>query len=55
MGRVNHCSNQYIKHSRKKKLQVFSRSETVTDQVEKKREVEVATLFSKNSMNMQTL
>jgi hypothetical protein len=55
MGRVKHCSSQYIKDSRKKKLQGLSMSEAATDQEEKKREVEVATLLSKDSMNMQTL
>ena len=55
MGRVKHCSSQYIKHTRMKKLQGLSRSEAATDQEEKKSEVEVATLLSKDSMNMQTL
>ena len=39
----------------KKKIERLSRSEAATDQEEKKREVEVATLLSKDTKNMQTL
>ena len=55
MGRVKHCSSQYIKHSKKKKLQGLSRSEAATDQEEKKSEVEDASMLSKDNKNVQTL
>ena len=45
MGRVKHCSSQYIKQSKKKKFERLSSSEAAADQEEKKSGVEVATLL----------
>jgi biotin-(acetyl-CoA carboxylase) ligase len=55
MGRVKHCSSQYLKLSKKKKKERLSLPEAATDQEEKKSEVEFATLLSKLSKIMQTL
>ena len=55
MGRAKHWSSQYIKLSKKKKIERLSLPEAATDQEEKKSEVEDASMLSKDNKNVQTL